>query len=120
VSNKACGEKAHCCVKHFLFQKSCFLQDNYKKHPSAREAKEITIYVLLFRMKLKNRNLYKHETATDLHYANNHTEDVRKETVETETNDIQQLSGNKRIYALPLYRFRRKNTVLKYLNIGLM
>jgi hypothetical protein len=43
-----------------------------------------------------------------------------KETVETETNDIQQLSGNERIYALPFYRSRRKNTVLKYLNIGLL
>ena len=51
---------------------------NYNKHPSAREAKETTIYLLLLRMKLKNRNLYKRETVTDLHYASNHTEDVRK------------------------------------------
>lgn len=38
----------------------------------------MTIYLLLFRMKLKNRNLYKRETVTDLHYASNRTEDVRK------------------------------------------
>jgi hypothetical protein len=37
----------------FLFQKSCFLQDNYKKHPSAGKAKEMTVYVLLSRMKFK-------------------------------------------------------------------
>jgi hypothetical protein len=43
-----------------------------------------------------------------------------KETVETETNDVQQLSGNKRIYALPLYRVRPKNTVLKYLDIRVL
>jgi hypothetical protein len=43
-----------------------------------------------------------------------------KGTYETGTNDIQQLSGNKRIYALSFYRFRRKNTVLKYLSTELL
>ena len=62
----------------FFFPKIVLFKIYYNKHPSAREAKEMTIYLLLFRMKLKNRNLYKRETVTDLHYASNRTEDVRK------------------------------------------
>lgn len=45
---------------------------------------------------------------------------ITKGTYETGTNDIQQLYGNNSIYALSFYRFRRKNTILKYLSKKLL